>query len=86
MVNNLSKEDTNDTGDQSNNGNKWVFSIILGFIFAILSSPMAYMLTNKINVSLGAIETTNGYGPTLAGLLLHTLFFIIIIRLLLIPL
>jgi hypothetical protein len=69
--------------DQPTSGQKWWASIVLGFIFALVSSPAAYYATSKITMSLGGASLTNGPGPTYAGLLLHTIIFIIIIRVIL---
>ena len=68
---------------QPNSGHKWWASILLGFIFAIVSSPAAYYVSSKVTTSLGGISTTDGPGPNFVGLLIHTLVFIIIIRIIL---
>lgn len=59
------------------NSEKWWVSIIAGVVFAVVSSPWLYSITNQI--FSGALS--NGGGPTLQGLLLHTIVFILIIRL-----
>lgn len=64
-------------------GQKWWASVLLGFIFAIISSPAAYYVTSKVTTSLGGMALTVGPGPNLVGLLIHTIIFILIIRIIL---
>ena len=52
---------------------QWKFSIISAIIFLLISSPFMYNITNSI---LG-ITTTNGC-PTVVGLILHTIVFLLI--------
>ena len=68
---------------QPTSGQKWWAAVLLGFIFAIISSPAAYMITSKATTSLGGAALTEGSGPTFAGLLIHTIIFIIIVRIIL---
>jgi hypothetical protein len=68
---------------QPTSGQKWWAAVLLGFIFAIISSPAAYYTTSTITTSLGGISLTEGQGPNFAGLLIHTIVFIIIVRLIL---
>ena len=63
---------------QPTGGHKWWAAVLLGLIFALVSSPVGYQLTAKTG-----IKTIVGQGPTLAGLLIHTAIFILIIRLIL---
>lgn len=63
-------------------GQKWWAAVLLGLIFFILSSPAAYAGTTAFTIWLGGMPTAYG-GPTIAGLVLHTLIFILVIRLLL---
>lgn len=64
---------------QPTSGQKWWASIILGLIFAIISSPPAYSLTSKLTSNT---EVTH-LNATLIGLLIHTVIFIIIVRIIL---
>lgn len=64
---------------QPTGGQKWWAAVLLGLVFAIVSSPVAYQLTDKIP----RLTTTSRYGPTLQGLLLHTAVFILLVRLIL---
>ena len=58
-------------------GQRWWVSVLLGFIFAIISSPVAYGVSSSI---LGAIRPSK---TNVAGLVIHTLIFILIIRVIL---
>lgn len=69
--------------NQPTSGQKWWASVLLGFIFALISSPAAYYVTSKITTSLGGIALADGPGPNFAGLLVHTLIFIVIVRIIL---
>jgi hypothetical protein len=66
-----------------NSAQKWWAAIFLGFIFAVISCPAAYFATSALTVALGGLPLTDGAGPNFAGLLLHTLIFIAIVRLIL---
>ena len=59
-------------------GQKWWASIILGFIFALMSSPLAYSITAKIKLSRTPSPKTDIYSLTI-----HTIIFILIIRIIL---
>lgn len=68
-------------------GQKWWAAIILGVLFALLSSPPAYAITSKISTTLGGMPLytfTDTYpGQTILALFIHTLIFILIVRILL---
>lgn len=68
-------------------GQKWWAAIILGVLFALISSPPAYAITSKITTTLGGMPLytfTDTYpGQTLLALFIHTLIFILIVRILL---
>lgn len=68
---------------QPTTGQKWCAAVLLGFVFALISSPVAYYATSKVTTSLGGIPLTEGAGPNFVGLLIHTLIFILIVRLIL---
>lgn len=68
---------------QPTSAQKWWASVLLGFIFTIISSPLAYYITSTVTTSLGGISLIDGTGPNLAGLLIHTIIFILVIRLIL---
>lgn len=58
---------------------KWWASIVLGMLFAILASGSIFQLSNKV-CSYANISTYKGEGPTILGLLLHTIIFTLIVR------
>jgi len=64
-------------------GQKWWASILLGFIFAIISSPAAYFITSTVTTTLDGLPLMYGPGPSLVGLLIHSIIFALIIRLIL---
>jgi hypothetical protein len=68
---------------QPTSGQKWWAAVLLGFLFALISSPAAYYITSKVSTSLGGAPLIDGTGPTFIGLLIHTIIFIIIIRIIL---
>lgn len=64
-------------------GQKWWASLLVGFVFALISSPAAYYATSQLSMYLGGITLTEGKGPNFVGLLVHTLIFTCIIRIIL---
>src|SRR3982750_379896 len=82
VLNDNSNQDLNNDLDQDSsigstftNAQKWWLSILLGFVFAIISSPLAYYLTSTITTSLGGLSMIEGhtlpeilYVPNLVGL------------------
>ena len=61
---------------------KWKISLIAGLIFLIVSSPFLYKLVQKLMDKVADIEIADSEGcPTLAGLILHSVVFVIIVRL-----
>ena len=73
----------NPVNSQVTSGQKWWAAVILGFIFFLISSPVAYNITSQITLSTVGTPLMYGTGPTLAGLLFHTLIFVLIVRLIL---
>jgi len=61
------------------NTQKWVAAIFLGLLFAIISSPAMYSITSLI-AKEGTLYKSAG-GATMLGLLVHTIVFILIVRL-----
>ena len=57
---------------------RWGASVTGGLVFAALSSHTAYKLTGKV-ASPGTLSNSQGC-PTMTGLLVHTIVFIVIIR------
>lgn len=59
---------------------KWKISIFSAFIFILVINPYTYMLTQKLlGGLLGKIAETNGC-PTMRGLILHTIVYILLVR------
>ena len=58
---------------------KWKVSILFGAIFAVVSSPFLYTFMAKLNRNLATIEGC----PSLFGLIVNTVIFISIVRVLL---
>lgn len=63
------------------NKDKWIIAIIIGLIFLLFAHRWFFAATNSLFAPLG-LPTTNNNIPTLFGYVLHTLLFIIILRLL----
>lgn len=63
-------------------GQKWWAAILLGIIFFILSSPIAYSITNTTLAKFGSLVGPEFSGPTLKSLIINTLVFILVVRLL----
>lgn len=71
---------------QPTSGQKWWASVLLGFIFALISSPAAYNITSLITkntIGLSSENFQSFYLPTLLGLIIHTIIFIIVVRIIL---
>jgi hypothetical protein len=64
-------------------GQKWWAAIILGIVFALISSPVAYSITSQVTESLSGVSSMHGKGPNLMGLIIHTIIFVIIVRIVL---
>lgn len=65
------------------NGQKWWMAIMLGIVFALLSLPFMYIVLDYLFCPLFG-KIYKGGGPSLAGILLNTIIFILVVRLLLI--
>jgi hypothetical protein len=62
---------------------KWTASFMLGILFLLVSSPFAYSLTNSIAKGAGFVMADSQGCPNLAGMILHTILFILLLRLML---
>ena len=64
---------------------KWTFAVVCGTIFLLVSAPFTYYATNYVTTKINSHLTTaddDGNGrPTLGGLLLHMVVFILLVRL-----
>jgi hypothetical protein len=62
---------------------KWWCSLLLGMLFAIVSSCWLYGITNWMSKKCTGTVIYKSGGPSLAGLLLHTVIFTLLVRLIL---
>lgn len=61
---------------------KWRISVLSGLVFLLISSPLLYRLTGSLGECLGlSISSVSGC-PTTLGLLLHTVVFVLVTKLL----
>ena len=59
---------------------KWKISIFSAFLFILVINPYTYIFTQKmLGGLLGKIAETNGC-PTIRGLVLHTIVYILLVR------
>jgi hypothetical protein len=59
---------------------KWQISVFSAFIFILVINPYTYALTQQLfGGFLGKIADASGC-PTMRGLLLHTLVYILLVR------
>ncbi len=68
------------------NQQKWLGALVAGLLFLILSSSFLYQLTNKLLTSLfgpKAATVTPAGAPTVLGLILHAIVFVLLFRLIL---
>lgn len=63
------------------NADKLMYSLIAAFVFFIISHPIIYGLTDRIFGVVG-VSTSIAGCPTTVGMVLHTLVFALIIRML----
>lgn len=61
------------------NKDKWIVSIISGILFLIIASPFLFSVVNDM-VGIFGIKTANNGCPTIGGLILHSIVFILIVR------
>jgi len=61
---------------------KWIVSIISGILFLIIASPYMYTLTDALFSTFGINTIKSSGAPNLTGLLIHTVAFVLIVRLL----
>jgi len=63
------------------NQDKWIVSIISGLLFLLIASPFLFSTINAITENFGfSIAEKNGC-PNMGGLILHSLVFVVIVRL-----
>jgi hypothetical protein len=65
------------------NSEKWWAAILVGILFALFSSNLMYGITDSFLSGMNLNTFTgNCGGPTIFGLILHTIIFTLIIRIL----
>ena len=67
------------------NRDKWAVAITFGLLFLVVSSPYTYGLSDALFSTIGldtAHSTSYGAIPTVIGLIIHTVIFVLILRLL----
>jgi hypothetical protein len=64
------------------NIDKWIIATILAVIFAILASGPAFSATNMVFSRFGYPTKKGNGGPTILGLVVNAIIFLIIVRLL----
>ena len=74
-------------GEASDDGisseTKWFVSILFGILFFVLSSPLAYAITDKAITSFGGISYLTSMDINISGLLVHSIIFMLVIRVIL---
>lgn len=69
-------------GMRVTNFDRWIIAVIITIIFFILALPFVFGLSNKVTRLVG-VNTVNEMGvPSLVGIFIHTIIFLILIRLL----
>ena len=66
-----------------NNGQKWIISLWAAIVFFILAAPFTYKFTGMLCNALN-LEIENDGCPNLLGLAIHTVLFLIIVRIMMI--
>ena len=61
---------------------KWWASFLLGILFVLISSPVFYGLTSSVSMAIGFRPLAVG-GPSIFGLVIHGVIFILILMLIL---
>ena len=72
-------DDDEEEYEEYGSEDKWKYSLYSAIVFLLISSPYTYMLMNNILGSLVSISSSSGC-PTIVGLLLHAIVFMLIIR------
>ena len=64
---------------------KWTCALVCGLLFLIVSAPFTYDATNFVTSKMGfntvETETDNKGRPTLWGLIIHMVVFVLLVRL-----
>ena len=65
--------------DNLNEAQKWIIGLYCGLLFLLISSPFMYKLTGSLTKLIGWETSENGC-PNISGLFLHTVVFILLLR------
>lgn len=60
---------------------RMLIAVVIGIVFFLLAMPLAFRLSNAVGSRIRVPTVRNG-SPTLIGLIIHTILFIIVVRLL----
>ena len=72
-------DDDEEEYEEYGSEDKWKYSLYSAIVFLLISSPYTYMFMNSIFGSFVSISSSSGC-PTMVGLLLHAIVFMLIIR------
>lgn len=76
------EKNPDDSGSRVTGIDKILVTVIIGIVFFILALPFVFKLSNY-GTSIVGVKTVNSHGtPTLLGVFIHAIIFIIIVRLL----
>lgn len=69
------------SNDKTTNIQKWQISIFAGILFLIIAAPFTFKLVNALTSKLHLTICDGNGRPNTYGLILHTIVFILAIRL-----
>lgn len=64
----------------STNSEKWMISFYSALLFLVVASPFVYGVVNKLTSVVGIQIASDDGCPNMAGLILHSLVFLLIVR------
>lgn len=71
--------------DDRSSLDKWMIAFVAGILFFLLATPYLFDMTNSASMWFMNLQLTNGKGaPNMAGVMVHAILFILIVRFLLI--
>lgn len=79
----LSQGDNPSSYQRFTKSQKWLVALVVAFIFFILASPATYNYVNVLTSTIGLNITSSDGCPNLGGVMVHSIIFLFIIRLLL---
>jgi hypothetical protein len=72
------------TSEAVSSTSKWLISLMSGFIFFIIASPFLFKLTQRFIAKPLGLSFADSQGPTLLGVGVHAVVFMLIVRLMMI--